>query len=375
VRQAGSVAVAHDYFTSLGGAERVAAVLASLFPGAGLYTAAHDRRRVPLEAIGGRPWRTSFVQAPASRAGIRPLFPLLPRAFASLDIGSRDLVISSTSGFAHHVRAPEGALHVAYCHTPPRFLWRQDEYFHGRPALRRALAPLLPVMRRKDIEAARSVDRYVTVSKHIARQVRDLYGREAGVIHPPVDCSRFAPSGERSGRFLVVSRLVPPKRIGLAIEAARLTGTALDIIGAGPDEARLRSLAGPSVSFLGFLPDRDVADAMARADAVVVPGREDFGLVTAEAQAAGTPPIAFEDSGAADVIEDGVTGFLFREQTAAAVAGAMLRARERRLDVVDLVASARRFDRLVFKARFLEFVDSALGERAAPAMALSGAVV
>jgi glycosyltransferase involved in cell wall biosynthesis len=255
-----------------------------------------------------------------------------------------DLLISSTSGFAHHARKREGARHIAYCHTPPRFLWRPDQYFRGRPGLRAALRPLLATLRAGDLAAAAGVDRYVAVSSHIARRVRSVYGREAEVVHPPVDCGRFRPSDERSGRFLVVSRLVRAKRVDLVIEAANERSLPLDIIGLGPDEARLRRLAGPSVKFLGWQPDAVVAEAMARATAIVVAGEEDFGLATAEAQAAGRPPVAFAQSGAADIVEDGVSGYLFEEATPASVMGAMLRARDGCIDTAALVASARRFD-------------------------------
>ncbi|HEY7269215.1 MAG TPA: glycosyltransferase [Dehalococcoidia bacterium] len=375
---AGRVAVVHDYMTMLGGAERVAGRMAAMYSEASLYTSVHDARQAPLAAIGGRRWQTSFLQPLARVTGPRPLLPLLPAAFQSFDLSGYETIISSTSGFAHQARKAAGAVHVAFCHTPPRFLWREDDYFAGQGQLRTLVAPILAALRRKDLGAASRVDAYVAVSNHIARRIREVYAREAMVVHPPVDCRRFEPGAERSGRFLVVSRLVRAKRVELVIEAAKRHSIALDVIGEGPDRRRLERLAGPDVRFQGYVPDAEIARAISAATAVVVAGREDFGLVTAEAQAAGRPPVAFADSGAADIVEDGVTGFLFAEPTAEAIGEAMLCARERALEAADLVASARRFDVAVFEENLRTAVEAAVASRAlslpTEAMALSGAV-
>jgi len=354
-----SVAVAHDYLTQLGGAERVAGVIAREFPEAKLMTSVHDRQAAPLRFVGGRPWRTSFLQPLAGRFNLKLLLPLLPAAMASLPARGSDLVISSSSAFGHHVRKSAGAVHVCFCHTPPRFLWRPDDYFRGRKALRLALSPLLAVLRRLDRAAASRVDCYIAVSRHIASRIHEVYGREAIVVHSPVDTSRFSPRRTRSGRFLVVSRLVRSKRVDLVIGAANRYELPLDVIGTGPELAALRRLAGPSVRLLGWQPDTLVREAMAEAEAVVVAGEEDFGLVTVEAQASGTPPVAFAGGGTLEIVEDGTTGFLFRDQTPEAIAEAMLRAAERRLDAASLVESARRFDVAVFKERFHAAVAAA----------------
>jgi glycosyltransferase involved in cell wall biosynthesis len=342
--------------TQLGGAERVAGRLAERFDDASLYTSAHRRDVVPLEAIGGRQWRTSFLQPLAARANLKAMLPLLPAAIASLPLGEHDLVISSSSGFAHHARAAPETLHVWYCHTPPRFLWESDTYFTRRPALQAGLSPLLALLRRLDQRAAGRVDAFLAVSKHIAARIERVYGRQAQVVNPPVDVGVCRPSRERSGRFLVLSRLVASKRVELVVEAASRHALPLDVIGTGPELPTLRRLAGPTVRVLGWQPDAVARQALATCEAAVIAGEEDFGLVTVEAQASGRPPVTFAAGGALEIVEDGTTGYLFGEQEPDAIAGAMLRARDGHLAVADLVASARRFDLPSFHER----LDAAL---------------
>ncbi|HWC28553.1 MAG TPA: glycosyltransferase, partial [Dehalococcoidia bacterium] len=300
-------AIVHDYITQLGGAERVAGLLARRYQDAGLYTSVHRRDLIPLDAVGGRDWHTSFLQPIVKRTGLKATLPLLPAAVAGLPVGDYDLVISSSSAFGHHVRRGADALHVCLCHTPPRFLWQSDVYFRGKPGLKLALTPLLAALRRLDRRAARGVDAYVAVSKHVAGRIRETYGRDADVVYPPVDVGSFAPQRERSGRFLVVSRLVPSKRVELAIEAANLAALPLDVIGRGPELKALSRLAGPTVRMLGWQPDTEVRQAIARCEALVVAGEEDFGLVMVEAQASGRQPVAYAGGGALEIIEDGTT--------------------------------------------------------------------
>lgn len=352
-------ALVHDYMTQRGGAERVAGFLAQQLPEAQLFTSVHDARAVPLSFIGGRPWQTSFLQRPALRTRLKLMLPLLPLAMRSFDLDTAGLVVSSSSAFAHYVRKRPGALHVCFCHTPPRFLWETREYFRNQAVLGLALAPLLAWQRRLDLAAASQVDVYIAVSKHIAGRIRRVYGREARVIHPPVEMSRFRPSEERSGRFAVLSRLVRSKRVDLVVEAANRSSLPLDVIGAGPELGRLRRLAGPTVRLHGWQPDEVVSKVLAESTAVVIAGVEDFGLVTAEAQASGRPPVAFASGGAPEIIEDGVTGFLFREATPEAIGEAMRRAASHDLAASDLIASARRFDVSLFEAAFQDALESA----------------
>jgi glycosyltransferase involved in cell wall biosynthesis len=346
----------------------VAGVLARHFEEAVLYTSAHRRDIVPLPPVGGREWQTSFLQALVPRVGLKATLPLLPAAIGSLPTRDCDLLISSSSAFGHHARKGSSSLHVCVCHTPPRFLWEQDDYFSGRPAQRVALAPLLTLLRRLDRRAAGRVDAYIAVSGHVARRIRRVYGRSAQVVYPPVDTAAYEPSNERSGRFLVLSRLVRSKHVDLVIAAANSHGFPLDIIGTGPELPRLRRLAGPNVRVLGWQPDAVAHEALARCEAVVIAGEEDFGLVTVEAQASGRAPVAFAAGGALEVVEDGTTGYLFTQQTPEAIAAAMLRAASHRLDSSDLMASARRFGLAAFLERLDEAIAAAQarGARAVP---------
>ena len=353
----GAIAIVHDYFTQQGGAERFVGELARLFPTARVHTSVFDPGQLP-DALRGATIRATPLQRIRSRGvPLGLLAPVLPTAFGRIRLDESNLVLSSTSAFAHHVRPPDGAVHVAYCHSPPHFLWGTSEYFRGRALRGRVLGPALGFLRRSDLAAARRVDAYVANSAYTADRIRRTYDREATIIHPPVDTHAFAPSPERSGRFLVVSRLRRHKRVELAIEAATRHDWPLDIIGEGPDEAALRRMSGPTVRFLGRLTDREVGAAMARCDAMVVPGVEDFGMTMAEVQAAGRPPVAFARGGAVEIIVDGVTGFLFDEASVEAVAAAMIRARETELDPEALVRSARRFDRVRFDAELLAFLS------------------
>jgi glycosyltransferase involved in cell wall biosynthesis len=361
------VTIVHDHLTEMGGAERVVEALLSMFPQATLHSSAF-RPPVMPPSFAARGVRTSFLGGiAADKARAKRFFPLFPLAFRRMRLDASDLVISSSSAFAHHVRPPAGALHVCYCYTPPRFLWQSEEYFRDRAIARWGLESALAGLRALDRRAAGRVDEYVAVSAHTARRISGTYGRQATVIHPPVDVDAFRPSEERSGRFLVVSRLLAYKRIDLAIRAAAMTGSPLDVIGEGPHRSRLERVAGPTVRFLGRLPDVDVRRAMARCTALLVPGTEDFGLTPVEVQASGRPPIAFAAGGALETIEDGVTGFLVEQATPEAFARAMVGAAAGSLPPRRLVAAATRFDRPVFERRLAAFLRDSLERHAARA--------
>jgi glycosyltransferase involved in cell wall biosynthesis len=357
------VVLAHDYLTEMAGAERVVATLVGHLPDAPLLTsgfrpdAVDDRfsqADVRLSALGP-------LLADKGRAKV--LFPLLPLVFRRIDVPACDLLLSSTSGFAHHARPPAGAVHVAYCHTPPRFLWNEAAYFLGRRATHALLRPALAAMRALDLRAARRVDAIIANSSHTARRILEVYGRDAAVLPPPVDVDTFHPTRSRSGRFLVVSRLLAYKRIDLAVRAAELAGAQLDIIGEGPDRTRLEAIAGPGVRFLGRRPDPEMRAHMAACTALLVPGVEDFGLTIVEAQASGRPPIAAAAGGALESVEDGRTGFLVAESTPEGYAAAMRRAMDEELPEERLVAAARRFDVPVFLARLDGLLLDALAVR------------
>lgn len=360
------VALVHDYLTEMGGAERVVLAMTGVFPDAPLYTSVFDVDACP--PFVDRDVRTTFIQRLTRRkATTKGLFPLFPAAFRRLDLSGFDVVLSSSSGFAHHVRVREDALHVCYCHNPPRFLWQPEDYFRGRPATRPLLAPALAWLRRLDLEAAARVDAYVANSATVAGRVRATYARDAEVLHPPVDTSRYEISDERSGRFLVVSRLLAYKRIDLAVEAANRCGLSLDVVGDGPERRRLERLAGPTVRFLGRRSDDFVRHALARCTALVVPGTEDFGLTPVEAQASGRPVVAFASGGALETVRDGETGFLFHEATAEALGAAMVRASDDALAPRTLRSWSERFDLQAFSSKLASFIAGHVESSGIPA--------
>lgn len=354
------VAVVHDYFTQRGGAERVAARIAGSFAGSRVFAAVAEPGMLPPPLT--REGVSTTPLQPLLRAGLplQALGPLLPAAFGALEVGAAEVVISSSSAFAHHVRPPSDAVHICYCHTPPRFLWEADEYFRERPAAGRLAALPLAVLRGWDRTAARRAHVYVANSAFTAERIRRTYGRDARVLYPPIETGAFHPSTERSGRFLVVARLRPHKRIDLAIAAANALGLPLDVIGEGSDLDRLRGLAGAGVRFLGRRPDDEVAAAMARCAGLLVPGIEDFGMTTAEVQAAGRPPIAFAAGGSTEIVRDGRTGFLVEEQSMEAIGAGMLRALREPLAPDPLVDSALRFAARSFEAALHDLVAEAL---------------
>lgn len=349
------VALVHDYLTEMGGAERVVLALTRIFPDAPLYTSVYDPQT--CAEFSDRDLRTTFMQRLTRRKAVtKGLFPLFPTAFRRLDLSGFDVVISSSSGFAHHVRVPASALHVCYCHNPPRFLWQPDDYFRGRLVTRRLLTPALSHLRRLDLEAARRVDAYVANSATVGARIRATYGRDAEIIHPPVNTSLYEVTSERSGRFLVVSRLIAYKRIDLAVQAATRAELPLDVIGDGPARQRLERTAGPTVRFLGRRHDDFVRHALARCTALILPGTEDFGLTPIEAQACGRPTVAFGAGGALETVRDGVTGFLFSEPTTDALMVTMQRAVENELSSESLRTWAKGFDTTAFGYQLKSFL-------------------
>jgi glycosyltransferase involved in cell wall biosynthesis len=358
------VVLAHDYLTEMGGAERVVAALVRHFPDAPLLTSGIEPEVVD-DVFSQIAVRTPPVlgRLLSSKQRARVLFPLLPWAFRLMRVPACDVLLSSSSGFAHHLRPPPATIHVSYVHTPPRFLWDEEAYFQGRDAVRNALRPWLSALRSLDRRTMRRVDVLVANSRHTQGRIREVYGRGATVVHPPVDTWSFRPSDSRSGTFLVVSRLLPYKRIDIAIQAAAIAGVPLDVIGDGPDRARLEAMAGAQVRFLGRLPDPVVRDAMARCEGLVVPGSEDFGLTIVEAQASGRPPIVRASGGAIETVDDGRTGYLVGDDDSRAFAAAMRKAMTDEIPTSALQAAARRFDTSVFTAALDTVLVEALSRR------------
>jgi glycosyltransferase involved in cell wall biosynthesis len=347
------------------GGEKVLLSLARLFPEAPIYTLLHVPGSVDPE-LEARDIRTSFVQhLPAAARRYRHYLPLFPIAAEHFDLKGFDLVLSSSHCVAKGVRPSPGALHLCYCHTPMRYVWdRYADYFGpGRVGiLGRMVVPAVAAgLRAWDVASAPRVHRFAANSAHVAGRIRRYYGREAEVIPPPVDTDYFTPGPDRPGTYdLVVSALAPYKRVELALEAYRGTGWPLRVVGTGPEEARLRSLAPPEVSFLGRLPDAELREQYRACRAVLMPGVEDFGIVPVEAMACGRPAVVFAEGGGLETVEDGRTGIVFSEPTAPALRDALATLSSARFDRLALRARAEVHRREVFESRIRGFVERAL---------------
>ena len=365
------VALVHDWLTGMRGGEKVLLSLARLFPDAPIFTLLHVRGSVHPE-LEARPIHTSFIQnLPAAATRYRHYLPLFPAAAQRLDLRGYELVISSSHCVAKGVQPPPGALHLCYCHTPMRYVWdRYDDYFGPDrvPLLARpVVGAIAEGLRAWDVATAGRVDRYACNSAYVAARIRRYYGREAEVIPPPVDAEFFTPDGDAPGTYdLVISALVPYKRIELVLDAYRGTGRALKIVGGGPDDARLRGRAPAEVQFLGPVADDELLRLYRGCRSVIMAGVEDFGIVPLEAMACGRPAIVFGEGGGPETVIDGQTGLVFREPTPQALRACIDSLESVRFNIATLRARAEAFSRPVFEARFRDFVERALAAREAP---------
>ncbi|HEU5300100.1 MAG TPA: glycosyltransferase [bacterium] len=354
------LAIVHEWLVTLGGADRVLLALHEVFPQAPVYTALYDRTRMP-RVFADLDVRTSWLQhLPGAVAHHRWLVPLMPSAVRGYDLGGYDVVLSSSHACAKGVALPPGAVHICYCHTPMRYAWdMRDAYL---AALSRPARPLaaagLRWLRGWDAAAARSVDHFIANSAFVASRIRRYYGRDAAVIHPPVDTAFFTPGGETAEFFLAAGRLVPYKRMDLAVEACTRLHLPLVVVGDGPELARLRAMAGPSVRFAGEVSDEELRDYYRRCRALIFPGVEDFGLVPVEAQACGRPVIAYGLGGALESVEDGLTGLFFHAQTAEALMAALREADRTAFDPRAVRRHAQQFSRLAFASKVAQFVTA-----------------
>ncbi len=353
------LALIHDWLNQLGGAEDVLAALVDLYPDAPLYTSLYDRDRMPAH---WREWdiRTAFIdRLPFAHRKPQLYFPLYPFAFEQFDLRGYDVVLSNKSGFCHGVITGPETMHVCYCLTPTRYVWRYHQYAEqedlGR-LTRAGLAPFLTFLRQYDRLAADRVDHFIAISDEVRRRIAKVYHREATIIYPPVDVGRFAPSNRVDDYYLFVGRLVPYRRLDVLIEAFNKMGKPLKIAGSGRDRARLEALAGPTVEFLGFVPDADLPDLLARCRAFVWPGEEDFGISPLQANAAGRPVIAYAAGGARETVVPGVTGALFAEQSVAAIIETVESFDPLSVSPAAIRRHAEQYDIALFKRRIADFV-------------------
>ncbi|MEM7031616.1 MAG: glycosyltransferase, partial [Chloroflexota bacterium] len=345
----------------IGGAEDVLEVLVDLFPDAPVFTTIYGPEQMPQHY---RTWdiRASWLnQAPGIHQHHQPYLPLYPAAVRSLDFRGYDLILSNKSGFIHGLKKSPQQLHLCYCLAPTRYVWDYQSYA-AREKLSAAagfvLKPVINRLRQWDYQAAQRVDHFCAISTEIQERIRRMYDRDSIIITPPVDTDRFQPVSEpREDYYFIVSRLIPYKRIDLAIQAFNQMGKRLIIAGDGRDRSALEALAGPTVELRGFLPWEEIIELMAHCKAFIFPGFEDFGIAPVQAQAAGRPVIAFAAGGALDTVIDQETGTFFHQQTVADLTKAVQTFEQMTFDSQHIRQNAERFSVSRFRKSVQEWVE------------------
>jgi glycosyltransferase involved in cell wall biosynthesis len=359
------VALVHDWLTGMRGGEKVLEALQELLPSAELFTLLHVRGSVSPQLEEVRAHRSFIQWVPQAARHYRRYIPLFPMAIEQFDLDRFDLVMSSSHCVAKSIVRPGRARHVCYCHTPMRYAWDQfDEYFGptrvgaARSWLYRRI---LNHLARWDASTAPRVDRYVANSRHVAGRIRRYYNRAATVVYPPVDTAYYSPNGSQQGPyFLIVSALVPYKRIDLAIDACRIARVPLKIAGVGSEREHLEAHAGPDVDFLGACSDSQLRDLYRGAQAFLLPGEEDFGIAPVESLACGRPVIGLARGGATETVHDGSTGVLVDEATPQAFAEGIDRARSLVFDSSHIREQALRFSRRRFHDEMRRCIEDAV---------------
>lgn len=363
------LALVHDWLNQNGGAEDVLETLVRLYPDAPIYTSIYAPDLLP-DAYRAWDLRTSWLdRLPGIHRHHQRYLPLYPLAFDRLDLSAYEVVLSNKSGFCHGVRSGPETIHICYCLTPTRYIWDLESYLAREnfgAAVRAAARLVARVYRGWDYAAAQRVDHFVAISTEVRARIQRVYHRDSTIIYPPVEAAqRFTPAPSHDDYFLVLSRLVPYKRIDLAVEACTRLDLPLLVGGTGRDRERLEALAGPTVQFLGYVPDADLPDLFARCRAFIFPGLEDFGIVPVQAMAAGRPVIAFRGGGSLDTVIPGKTGAFFEEQTLESLMAALQAFDERDYSPDEIRAHALRFDAATFTRQISEFVARAWEEHTA----------
>ncbi len=367
------IAIVHEWLTGMRGGEKCVEALCEIYPGAQLFTLLHVPGTVsPL--IERMPIHTSFIQhLPLARRKYRNYLPLFPLAVERFDLSGFDIVISSNHCVAKGVRVGPQTLHLCYCHTPMRYIWgAYDQYFGpGRAALPTRLAMKATVgwLRRWDVRTAANPHWFIANSENVRRRIWNIYRREADVIYPPVDVASLNLSADDDGFFLMVTALVPYKRVDLAVEAFTRLRERLVIVGDGPEIARLHRLAGPTVEFKGWLPDDELRRLYSRCSGLIFPGEEDFGIAPVEAIACGKPVVAYARGGALETVREQAapaTGVFFHEQSVDALLDAVARCRNSRFDGAAMRQFALGFDRERYKHAMAAYVERRWHEARSP---------
>lgn len=358
------VAIIHEWLSTFGGSERLLVQLLQLFPNADIFALTHFPNNFQDTELKDLKVYTTFLQdIPNIEKHYRKLLPIMPLAIESLDVSKYDLVISLSHAVAHGVKTHKNQTHISYISTPMRYAWHmRDDYLklHGltHPIVRLAANGTLSLLRRWDAFASARSDSLIANSQWTASHIREAWGRDSQVIYPPVNIDRFAPTTQRENYYLLVSRLVPYKMGIEIVRAFNSLGFQLVIIGDGPELEHIRSIAKENITVMGYQPDIVVTEFMNKAKAFVYMATEDFGIAMVEAQAAGCPVIAYYKGGASEIVRDGETGFLFKEQTSESLTNTVLKFEAMNLNSKAASDNAARFSSERFRREFLDYIKS-----------------
>lgn len=358
------VALVHDYLTQLGGAERVFELLCQFFYQADIYSSIYDPQNTI--SIHERSIKTTFLQKlPGAKRNFRILAPLYYSAFRRLDLQEYDLIISSTSSFAKGVKKRPGAMHICFCHNVTRFLWDTRTYLEEYSKFKQfspVIKPILKSLRQQDLHYAQEPDLYIANSSTVATRIEQIYKRKALVTNYPIDTNKFIFSAEKEDYYLISSRMISYKRLDIAIEAFNWLGLPLIITGDGPERKRLEAKSLDNIKFLGYVDDEWRTHLMAKAKAVVVTALEDYGLVPIEANASGTPVIAYGAGGVLDTQISGKTGILFTPQSPDALQAAIKQAESQEWDYTKIREHAvNNFSESVFFQQIAKIIEEFCG--------------
>lgn len=354
-------ALIHDWLVSLGGAEKVLDAIFSIYPSP-IYTLVKREGSFDRSSFAQAEILTSFIQKlPFAVSGHRNYLPFFPAAIERFDLSGYDVLLSSSHAVAKGIDVKEGQLHICYCHTPMRYAWDlHDQYVGDLQGVKEWLAKwTLSYMRKWDVNHLNRIHHFIANSQYIAERIQRIYGREAEVIYPPVQTELFEFRADKEDFYLTMSRLVPYKRMDLIVEAfSHLPSKKLVVIGDGPEMEKIKKLSGKNVELLGFQSDDVLRKYLSRAKAFIFAAEEDFGIAPVEAQAAGTPVIAFGKGGVLETVVKGETGIFFEEQTVPSLLEAIGQFEQMEFDPARIRANAERFNETRFKSEFKQFVET-----------------
>jgi glycosyltransferase involved in cell wall biosynthesis len=354
------IAIVHDFLNQYGGAERVVGYLSEIFPEAPIYTSIYFSGST-YSFFKDKKIITSFMQKiPGINRNFRKFFFLYPLAFKRFNLKGYDIVITSFSSYSNNINKAK-AINICYCYSPPRFLWETDKYFKGERLLYKKflfLRPFIYFLKKQDLKNSRNVDHFLTLSEFIKKRIKRIYGSDSIVIYPPIEFDKYLFSDKKEDYYLLVSRLRGYKKVDLAIEAFNKLNRRLLIVGKGEDLDYLKSISNKNIEFLGRIDELELFKLYSCARALIFPGEEDFGLTPLEAQASGTPVIAFGSGGALETIIDGETGLFFNEQNSDSLIEAVERFEKHSIDYQKCRKNAEHFDTKYFKQKILDFVNN-----------------